>query len=291
MLKKIGVIGMSIVFAVGVWADYPADRKAAVDLARAGKKEQALEAFLKLAADTSTSDLQKSDALQQATECVDLSKQYDRAMELAKKIPIAPLSKACQIKVMENTGKWKEIVENFKDEDIISWPESVNGEAFMARGMAYAGMKDGKNAEEDMKKAVDLLMNDSSKGWALIVLGNIYRGLLNDDAKAIETYRKTYTTNNVNRQCEAAVGVATILKQQQKYDEAMKELTKIYTDQVTMPYWRGRMTRVIGDVLAASGKKDEAMAKYNEALKVKDLPQEIKAECENAINVLKAESK
>ena len=45
MFKKVCVIGVSVIFAVGVWADYPADRKSAVELARAGKKEQALEAF------------------------------------------------------------------------------------------------------------------------------------------------------------------------------------------------------------------------------------------------------
>ena len=291
MLKKIGVIGMSLVFASGVWADYPADRKAAVELARAGKNEDALAAFLKLA-ETSTSDLQKSDALQQATECVDRVAQYDRAMELAKKIPIAPLSKACQMQIMETNRKWKELVENFKDEDISTWPESAKGESFRIRGNAYYVIKDGPKAEEDLKKAVESLVNGNSKGIALNLLGDTYRNLLKDDAKALETYRKTYATDNVYKHCSAAIGVATILKQQQEYDEALQELNKISNNsEVTSPYWRGKMMRATGDVLAASGKKDEAIAKYNEALKINGLPQEIKEECENAIKTVKAEAK
>lgn len=286
MLKKIVVIGMSIVFAVGVWADYPADRKAALDLAKAGKKDQALAAFIKLA-DTSTSDVQKSDALQQAVECVDNVKQYDRAMELAKKIPVAAISKTCQMQIMESSRKWNEIIENFKDEDIATWPDSVKGDAFLIRGTAYYNVqKDGKNAEEDLKKAVESLVNSNSKGVALNLLGDTYRNLLKDDSKALEAYRKTYSTENVYKHCYSAIGVATILKQQQKYDEALQELNKILTAEVTSPFWRGRMMRAIGDVLAASGKKDEAIAKYNEALKLKDLPQEIKDECENSLKAV-----
>ncbi|MEI6422265.1 MAG: tetratricopeptide repeat protein [Lentisphaerota bacterium] len=286
MLRKIGVIGMSLVFAAGVWADYPADRKAAAELARAGKKDQALEAFLKLA-DTSTSDVQKSDALQQAIECVDNVKQYDRAMEIAKKIPVASISKNCQMQIMENGRKWNEIVENFKDEDISTWPDSVKGDALLIRGTAYYNVqKDGKKAEEDLKKASESLVNSNSKGVALNLLGDTYKNLLKDDSKALEAYRKTYSTDNVYKHCYSAIGVASILKQQQKYDEALQELNKIFTAEVTSSFWRGRMLRTMGDVLAASGKKDEAIAKYNEALKLKDLPQEIKEECENSLKAV-----
>jgi len=68
MLKKVLVVGLLWACAAHVMADYVADRDAAMKLVWAGKHEEALAAFARMAA-SAKSDVQKSDALAQAVLC------------------------------------------------------------------------------------------------------------------------------------------------------------------------------------------------------------------------------
>jgi hypothetical protein len=68
MLKKIAVFGIILALGVSVRADYPADRKAAMELVQAGKNEEALSAFTKLS-QSAVEEAQKADAIEQAAMC------------------------------------------------------------------------------------------------------------------------------------------------------------------------------------------------------------------------------
>lgn len=290
MPRQISAIAIVLATAVGASAGYVEERKAGLALVAAGKNEEALAGFIRMA-ETAGSDLQKSDALQQAALCADRLKQYDRAIELAKQIPLAPQSKTCQMQIMDNARKWQDLVDKFKNEDIDGWPESIKGEAFVRRGFAHFVAKNGEAAAQDLQQAVEFITDLNSKGLCLNQLGDTYRTLLKDDDRAIAAYRRTHTTGNIYKKCQAAISVADILLQKQKYDAAIRELQRIDMDQVSVPYWRGAMLSAFGRALASAGKKVEAIARYREALELKDLPDGSRQECEKALQALQAGSK
>ena len=78
-------VAMGIVLACGVGsrADYLSDRRTAMELIKAGKNEEAMSAFIKMA-DSTASNVQKSDALELAAMRAQSLKRYDQAMELAR---------------------------------------------------------------------------------------------------------------------------------------------------------------------------------------------------------------
>ena len=145
MLKRTIFIGLVLALCMNVRADYPSDRKAATALYAAGKNEEALAAFRKMAAEKVT-DFQKSDALEQAAMCAHRLKQFDLAMDLALQIPIAQISKSVQLNHLVYQRKWKEVVEKFKDEDISSWPNDIAGRSFFFRAQSYSVLGDGKKS-------------------------------------------------------------------------------------------------------------------------------------------------
>ena len=269
------------------FADYVADREAAMQLAGAGKYDQALLAFTKMA-QGDVSDFQKSDALEQAALCASRLKRHDQAMELARGIPLAPVSKTCQMRAMIASHKWRQVVEQFRDEDIATWPDTVTGEASYQRGRAHYFMKDGHSAERDLKRAAEYLMEDNIKGLALNSLGDTYQHLLKDDTRAVETYRKVYRTRNLYKQCHAAIAIASILTRQNKHDEAIAEFERLGMDKVTIPYWRGAMLRAYADTLASAGKKPQAIAQYARAIELDGVPLSVKRACEEALGKLRA---
>ncbi len=284
-VTKTSIMIIGIVSACGVSAgsDYLSDRKAALALAGGGTNEAALSMFVRMAANTS-SDAQKSDALEQAAMLAHTLKQDDRAMALARQIPLAPLSKTVQMRFMNDAHKLGEIVDAFKGENIAAWPESIAVEAYHLRGKAYIQTKDGKaDAVADLQKAIQLTFRPE----ILTALANTCVSLLKDDDLGLEAYRRALQFDRMYSGCIAAAGAAGILARQGKFDEARMELEKINLDEVAnQPAYSARVLAAYGDILVKQGKKAEAIAKYREAAGLKDLDASQKAAYEKAIKDL-----
>ena len=280
-------VATGIVLACGLEtrADYLSDRKAAMELVRAGQHEEALSAFLKMA-DNTASDVQKSDALEQAAMRAQSLKRYDQALELARRIPLAPAAKTVEMRFLSEARKWREILDAFKNEDLDSWPEYVVGEASQLRGNACYQLGDGQGAAADLTRAAEYLTDSNSKGLALNALGDTYAALLKDDLQAVVAYRRVYQTDNVYKRSAAAMSVAAILARQNKLAEALLELETIDLDKVKHPYWRGRMLTTYGSLLAQQGKRAAAIVKYREAVQLQDLPPAQKSAYETALKDL-----
>jgi tetratricopeptide (TPR) repeat protein len=280
--------GALVVFcASAALADYVSDRRAAVALAAAGKQEEALAAFLKMA-EGEVSPFQKSDALEQAAQCALRLKKVDEALKLAQRIPTAPISKTCQMRILAAGRKWAEVVDLSKDDDFTAWPDEFKAEAFHLRGQSRGFLRDGKGAEADLAKAVETYPYSFNKGQAALALGDNYRDNLKDDAQAVAAYLKAYEyvrDPNSYITCSALIAAAGLLQKQGRNDEAAQTLQKIDTAKMT-GYWRARMLDAQGQALAAQGKTAEALAKYNEALAVKDIPDYFRKECEKRVQVL-----
>lgn len=271
-------------------ADYVAQRKEAVALVKSGRHADALAAFTRML-DIAQSDLQKSDALQQGLLCAINLKQFDEAREMAEQIPLPPLSKTCQMQVLSSERKWLEIVERFRAEEIERWPESVKGEAYFVRGQAFLIAKDGPAAERDFQQAARFLTDHNSLGLCLNHLGDTYATLLNDDRRAIDAYRQTYLTGNIYKHCQAAISIARLLGRRLEHAAAIEELSKIDLDQVTAPYWRAAMLAAMGRALAEADRALDAIARFEEALRLQDIPDSVRLECERALEALRARGK
>jgi tetratricopeptide (TPR) repeat protein len=286
MLKRLCVVAGMAMLAVTAGADYVADRQAALALVNAGKHEEALAAFTNMAGGK-VSDFQKSDALEQAALCVVGLRQFDRAMELALQIPQSPVSKMVQMKVLSNQSKSLDLVAKFKEENIDAWPDWIKADAFFSRGLAASYAKDGALAEADLKKAVFWATDDNVKGEACNALGDMYRSVLKDDARAIETYRSNYQCRNEFKRARAAMCVADIYVAQKKYDEALKELQTIkMADMHGSAHWHASALIAYAQTYAASGRKAEAIASFKEALHIDGLPAYQKAECDKGLKDL-----
>jgi len=282
MKRTMIIIVTAILLTISAFGGYIEERKAAAELSKGGKQEDAMAAYIKMAEGNYT-DYQKSDALEQAALCASALKQYDRALELAAKIPLEPYSKTCQMGLMLNNGKGTEAAAKFKDEKIEAWPDSIKGESYYSRARAFIAAKDGASAEKDLAQAVIYSPDSRLKDKALNALASNYAGLLKNDVKAVETYRKLYDLGDLNRQAGAVNAIADIYIRQSKFDQALQELGRVDQSKLQDPYRRGLMLCAAGDALAGAGRKDDAAAKYKEAMQVQNVPDRIKQACEKKI--------
>jgi tetratricopeptide (TPR) repeat protein len=282
MHKLTSAILVAISLAAPAMGDYLSDRKAALELVKATKHEDALVAFVAMA-EATTSKVQQSDAFWQAALCADRLKQPEQALELAQRIPLAPHAKTCRMQILEGNRRWQDIIDEFQEENIAAWPESLRGPAYLSRGNAFSVMKQGEPATRDLAAAAEYQTDANSKGYCLNLLGDAYRNLLKDDERATAAYRQAFEAGTIYKQCQAAVNIAEILSAQQKYAEALEELNRVNLDELTAPFWRGKLFCAQVKLLVLSGKKDEAKAKFATALQIKDLPDEIRKECEQGL--------
>jgi len=290
VLKKIVAVGIVLACCVAIRADYLSDRKAAMELVKGGTNKAALILFVRMAEGQFT-DFQKADALEQAALCANRLKQYDQALELAKRIPLEAVSKKCRMNLLRENGKYTELIAEFKGEDIENWPESVRGDALYSRGTAYYKLKDGKSAEADLKKAVDYIDDEYTMGIAWLTMGHNYRGNLKDDQKALEAYAQVI---NMMRggwcSLTAVISSSDILCKQGKFEEALQILGKVDMKK----HAGGNLCLLLSahaEILAGQGKKAEAIAKLNEAITVKDIPASYKAAYEKRLQALQADAK
>jgi len=293
MLKIIVAAGIVLSCFAAARADYLSDRKAAMKLVSGGTNEAALVLFIKMA-EGPFSDFQKADALEQAALCANRLKQYDRAMELAKQIPLPAASKKCRMNLMREKGQYAGLIAEFKDEKIDDWPESLVGDGLFSRGTAYYQLKDGKSAEADLKKAVEYIADEHTLGIAWLTLGNNYRGNLKDDQKALEAYAQPVKMmrdgSGYHYSLNALLSSADILVKQGKYDEALQVLGKADIKK----YTGGNICLLLAahaDILAGQGRKAEAIAKLNEAMAVKDIPASYKEAYEKRLKALQADAR
>ncbi len=273
MFKRFVAVGFTLMLTAGTRADYPADRQAAVSLYTASKFDEALGAFRTMSAGNVT-DFQKSDALEQAALCAYRLGRNDLAQELARTIPIAPISKCVQMNYFGNLRKWKEVVAKFKDEDIAGWPDEIAGRSFFYRAQAYAALGDGANATEEFKKALAYPLENGLKGSILQGLGDAYQYLLKDDEQALSAYRQLFQAAGARyMQLHAVLSAANILIRQNKGEEAIRELNRMELNGLT-GLWRCQILCAHGNALARQGKKTESRLKYAEALGIQGLSPE-----------------
>ena len=195
------------------WAEEIAGRlDAAETLVQGGKDGEALAAYAELAGKTPMTDRLKTDVLDRAAQCAVRLKEYDRAMELAKSIPLEPFAIRRQMAILVARKEFAALVKSFSNQAMggrapdTSWicpeDEMVMADALYYRGIAYAESGDLKAAEVDLRTMVskgnrlDYTPGDTVLAVAWKRLGDFYRTRLRDNAKALDAYRKALETKS-----------------------------------------------------------------------------------------------
>ena len=226
---------------------------AASALAADGKDAEALAAYTDLAKNLPMSDRLKADVLEKAFLCARRLMDYDRAMQLAKDIPVPPIAMQRQMQLMVEQEQYAELLDTFTHDSMggrnfhlsFVYPEQedVMADLYYYRSLAYIHTNDLAAAEADLK-----IMNDKRtqlsyrSGEAIhdrvwLQLGDFYRTHLKDDDRALAAYTnvcdritwapwgrppKPVSTGNSETLVAATKAACEILRKQDKLDEVNK---------------------------------------------------------------------
>jgi tetratricopeptide (TPR) repeat protein len=269
MLKKAITLGIIMVLASSLMADFISDFQDALKLLSQKKNIEAKETFVKLS-ETAPNTLIKAKCLAYAATALSNDKKYDEALELAKSISDKPISINCQMEIYladRDSGKLKDCIEAFKGEDIAAWPDSIDYKGFWNRGQARYYTKNYEDAAKDLNLAAQNAGSDTLiKVQALNLLGSTYI-TLKDEQKALDAYKQVIALNYGKGswlQIDSVIKAAKILTKQAKYDDAIKTLE--LNDKVTTGVWGFLYLEAYGDIYKAQGKEKEANEKYDAAL-------------------------
>ena len=184
-------------------------------------------------------------------------------------------AKLVRLRELARERRWRDIVQQFEQEDFAAWPaESARqaSEALTQRGLAYSFLKEGRHAAADLHAATKL---DPKNALAWMTLGENYANNLNDEQQALAAYRQSLAvtgTTNGWQPLSTTLSIVRILTDQVKTDEALAALRPYDDLQSVAPYWRIRLLRAYGHVYAALGKEPESLAKFRAALQLESKP-------------------
>ena len=248
-------------------SDYLIASRAASDLMTQRKHAESLAAFVALA-EGKVTKLQRSVALEQAAAVARAMRNFDRADELAARIPIDAVRKSVVMLNLLARQKATEVLSRFGEEDISAWPFWKAGDGYYARGRAYAATHAGKETESDLTRALEFTSDPRIRQGIWLALGNNREQILKDDAAALAAYRAVYdpaTQIGGSDEFSAVQGAARILTRSGKVDDAIAVLHKVEIEKLR-GHWRGSMLLALGETLSAAGRKEEAIAAYRAAL-------------------------
>ena len=266
------VLGLTL----DVTADFAEDFQKAKACFNEGKYEEAHQAFVKLAA-VAPRDHAAAASLSFAAISLGRQGKVDQALRLAQTIATGPMAAYTQMEILSDNRKRQAIVDGFKDEDINTWPDAINYKGFFLRGGAYATIGNRPAAIQDFEQCARLAGSDSMvKLDALTRMADQQRAM-EDEAKALDTYRTAFGLFDDRPQFKgtwlfprALLGAAKTLIEQKQYDEARELLAqfRVKPQEAKRGPWDFLVLEAYGDIHAARGEKEDALAKYREAVAI-----------------------
>ena len=248
--------------------DYVLAARKARRLMLTGKREEALAAYVALAADETLTDLQKSDALQRAAALARGLRDLARAWELADQIPIEAAAKSVRMENMLAERKPDAIIEQFGGEDLGKWPFWQVGAGAFARGKAHMFKKAGGKAEADFQTALAYTSDPRVRINILTDMGaNRERNLKDEDA-ALEAYRRNFESKErvgAADEFRSVDRAARILTRQGKFSEAFDTINRANVDKLNS-YWKRAILLSLGNTQAAAGRTAEALTTFRKVL-------------------------
>jgi tetratricopeptide (TPR) repeat protein len=229
--------------------DFLERTRIAGDLARTGKREEALVAYTATAEGKFT-DLQKSHALEIAAALARGLKQSDLATQLIARIPVPAAQKAAHMQHLVETGHAPDVIRDFSGEDIGTWPFWKRGDGYHARGRAWFITKAGDKAETDLTAALDWTSEPVKRDAIWLLLAQNRETSLKNDAQALAAYNTIVEgRTHIGGASEFAAlqGIARIQTRQGRFDEALKTLNRAQPDKL-QGVWRENIQKSIDAV-------------------------------------------
>lgn len=158
-----------------------------------------------------------------------------------------------KMRELTKARKWNELITQFKNEEIAAWKDvpAKAAEAASLRAKAHGALKDGANAEKDLKLAIERAPKNGEH-WH--ELGALYSGLLANQDKALASYNKAFECAGKSMgwlSISATINEASILLQQGKHEIAQKIMERFdSSDLLAMaPVW-GDKVRALNEKIA-----------------------------------------
>lgn len=270
-------------------ADFHKDFRDAIKLFRNKDYEQGGDAFAALAKTAPTPESKATCLVYQST-CLINQKNYNDALEVARSIEIKPIAINTEMEVLLKQKKYQELIDKYASENIDAWPEDYIPKGYANRGFAYMLLRNYKSAISDYEKAVDNACDLMELVLAMNSLAGCYGNVSNEE-KALETYLRAIEVSQFPghhtfyRSVLSAVGILT---RQGKTDEALQQMKKLNLDNLKSGNWLVQGLEAYGDIYVKQGEKEKTLAKYKEAIEVKDANKAYVERIEKKIEILTA---
>jgi len=257
-------------------ADFADDFQVAKELLDERDYPAAHQASITLAA-SAPNDHGKAWSLCHAAIALGLQKQYDQAIELAKTIGSKPMAAYTQMEIMGANRRHRELIAAFREEDVAAWPDQINYRGCFLRGAAFAVIRDSEAAAKDFEQCAALSGSDSVVKLEALNRSAALWSALKDDAKAMATFKRAFAIYDEQPRWkgkwlypQAVLGATRILMGQGKYGDAKAMLAKfsVSPSRDKRGAWDFLVLEAYGDLALAEGKRDEALAKYRDAVAI-----------------------
>ncbi|MBX7211099.1 MAG: DUF4838 domain-containing protein [Verrucomicrobiaceae bacterium] len=231
------------------------------------RREQAAAAYTAMAEGKFTKE-QQSHALELAAAAARGIKKPDESEKLIARIPIPAVQKAAKMQHLLDLAKAPQLISEFANEDITTWPFWKRGEGFASRGRAYVITKSGKETETDLTRALEWTSEPLKRNEVLLMLGqNATNNLANDDAALARFHEIIDGQKQLGSatQFDAVHGIALILSKRGKHDEALSTLQLVDHEKVG-GIWRDQFRLWTAETLQAAGRSNEAAESFRAVL-------------------------
>ncbi len=233
---------------------------AADQLFRARKWNEALTAYLRLAAADKISEKRKSDALHRAVRCAISMEDMERASDLARQIPIPSVRKTALMQILGAQRKWRQITDDYKLEDLTRWPFWQIASGAFERTKAHYFTKSAKAADADLKLALEYEPDSRTQVTIRTMRALNLETNLEDEEGALAIYRQNYEGKKSIGGADEFRSVhmaALIHSRNGRHDEALRTVEQVDLGK-TRGYWRHATLLVLGDLHLAAERKDQA---------------------------------
>lgn len=249
--------------------DYIIQSRTAEALRRGRKWQEALNAYVELAKGEKITEFQKSTALQNAAQCAVGLEDFDLANELAEQIPIDAVANTTRIQILSAQRRWSDVVAGYGSEDLTSWPFWQIAEGAFARGKAHYFTKNAKQAEADLRLALEYESNPRVQISIRAMMAHNREAYLGDDEGALTLYRRNFAGKQGIGGADEFRSVdraAAILSMQGKFDDALSSFKVVDFDR-QKGFWLHEMLLSKGRTLSDAGQRNEATALFRRVIK------------------------
>lgn len=246
--------------ADGTVTDFVIESRAAETLERSRKWQEAHDAWFALAEREKLTDLQNSRAYQNAVRCALNFGNFERAQELAEKIPLEAVAATVRIQILSAQRKWAEVVTSFGDENLSAWPFWQIGEGAFARGKAHYFAKNAKRADADLQLALQYEPDFRIQVSIRTLMAQNRELNLSNDEGALALYRQNFigkTGIGGADEFRSVDRAAAILAKQDKFDAALSVFKVVDFDR-QRGFWLHEMRLSKAWTLLAAGRTDDA---------------------------------